>query len=127
MILVNGVPCAVQVRPAYKFSPYGREYARLSVGRVIIKGEIALFALCRGRKMKLVIQPSHLRNVSSVYIPADGKYAIGGSKKTQERLEPVQGSMALAVLENKSDIINRRGAVPEARPGELPQIVEPLS
>jgi hypothetical protein len=27
---------------------------------------------------------SHLRNVSSVYIPADGKYAIGGGKKPKK-------------------------------------------
>ena len=33
IILVNGVPCAIQVRSALKFSPYGREYARLNVGR----------------------------------------------------------------------------------------------
>ena len=82
IILVNGVPCTIQVRSALKFSPYGCEYARLNVGRDIRKGKVALFALRRGRMMKLYVIPiSHLRNISSVYIPADGKYAIGGGKK----------------------------------------------
>ena len=35
--------------------------------------------------MKLYVIPtSHLRNVSSVYIPADGKYAVGSSKKPRK-------------------------------------------
>jgi hypothetical protein len=35
--------------------------------------------------MKLYVIPlSHLRKVSSVYIPANGKYAIGGSKKPRK-------------------------------------------
>jgi hypothetical protein len=33
MILVNGALCTIQVRPAFKFRPNGREYARLDVGR----------------------------------------------------------------------------------------------
>ena len=85
IILVNGVPCAIQVRSAYKFQSYRREYARLDVGRDIRKGKVALFALRRSRRMKLYVIPiSHLRNVSSVYIPADGKYAIGGGKKPKK-------------------------------------------
>jgi hypothetical protein len=85
MILVNGVLCTIQVRSAYKFQSYGREYARLDVGRDIRKGKVALFAVRRGRRMKLYVIPtSHLRNVSSVSIPADGKYAIAGSKKPRK-------------------------------------------
>jgi len=85
MILVNGVLCAIQVRRMLKFSPYGRKYARLDVGRDIRKGKVALFAVRRGRRMKLYVIPtSHLRNVSSVSIPADGKYAIGGRKKPKK-------------------------------------------
>jgi hypothetical protein len=35
--------------------------------------------------MKLYVIPTaHLRTISSVYIPADGKYAGGGSKKPQK-------------------------------------------
>jgi hypothetical protein len=35
--------------------------------------------------MKLYVIPtSHLRNVSAVYIPADGKYAVGSSKKPRK-------------------------------------------
>ena len=85
VILVNGVPCAIQVRSALKFSPYGCEYARLNVGRDIRKGKVALFALRRGSRMKLYVIPtSHLGNVSAVYIPADGKPAIGAAKKPKK-------------------------------------------
>ena len=84
-ILVNGVLCTIQVRGTYKFRPNGREYACLEVGRDIMKGKIALFGFRRGRRMKLYVIPTlHLRNISFVYIPADGKYAIGGSKKPKK-------------------------------------------
>jgi hypothetical protein len=47
----------------------------------IRKAKAALFAVRRGRTMKLYVIPTaHLRNLSSVYIPADG-YAAGSSKK----------------------------------------------
>jgi hypothetical protein len=82
MILVNGVLCTIQVRPAFKFRPNGREYARLDVGRELRRAQVALFAIRKGRAMKLyVITLTHLRNISSVYIPANGKYAKGSSKK----------------------------------------------
>ena len=85
MIVVNGVLCSIQVRPAYRFSPSGDDYARFNVGREIRNGKIALFALRRGRRMKLYVIPIlHLRNAPSVYIPADGKYAIGSSKKPKK-------------------------------------------
>ena len=85
MILVNGTLCTIQVRPAFKFRPNGREYARLDVGRELRRAQAALFAVRRGRTMKLYVIPtSHLRNVSAVYIPADGKYAVGSSKKPRK-------------------------------------------
>jgi hypothetical protein len=85
MILVNGALCTIQVRPAFKFRPNGREYARLDVGREMRRAQNALFAIRRGRTMKLYVIPtSHLRNVSAVYIPADGKYAVGSSKKPRK-------------------------------------------
>jgi hypothetical protein len=85
MIVVNGVLCTIQVRPTIKFLPNGREYARLDVGRDIRKAKAALFAVRRGRRMKLYVIPtSYLRKVSSVYIPADGKYAMGNSKKPRK-------------------------------------------
>jgi biotin operon repressor len=66
MILVNGALCTIQVRPAFKFRPNGREYARLDVGRDIRKAKVALFAIRGGRTMKLYIIPtSHLRNVTA--------------------------------------------------------------
>ncbi len=44
-----------------------------------------MFAIRRRRTMKLYVIPlTHLRNVSSVYIPAEGKYATGSGKKTRK-------------------------------------------
>jgi hypothetical protein len=85
MILVNGALCTIQVRPAFKFRPNGREYARLDVGRELRRAQVALFAIRIGHAMNLYVIPlTHLRNISSVYIPANGKYAIGGSKKPRK-------------------------------------------
>jgi hypothetical protein len=85
MILVNGVLCTIQVRPALKFRPNGREYARLDVGREMRRAQAALFAIRRGSTMKLYVIPlNHLRNISSVYIPAEGKYAVGNSHKPRK-------------------------------------------
>jgi hypothetical protein len=85
MVLVNGLLCTIQVRPAFKFRPNGREYARLDVGRELRRAQAALFAIRKGRSMKLYVIPtSHLREVSAVYIPADGKYAVGSSKKPRK-------------------------------------------
>jgi hypothetical protein len=85
MVLVNGLLCTIQVRPALKFRPNGREYARLDVGRDVKRAQVALFSIRRGRTLKLYVIPlTHLRNISSVYIPANGKYAIGSSKKPRK-------------------------------------------
>jgi hypothetical protein len=85
MILVNGLLCMIQVRPALKFRPNGREYARLDVGRELRRAQVALFAIRTRSTMKLYVIPtSHLRKVSAVYIPADGKYAVGSSKKPRK-------------------------------------------
>ncbi len=85
MILVNGVLCTIQVRPAFKFRPHAREYARLDVGRELRRAQVALFAIRKGRAMKLYVIPlTHLRTISSVYIPANGKYATDSSKKSRK-------------------------------------------
>jgi hypothetical protein len=74
MVLVNGALCTIQVRPALKFRPNGREYARLDVGREVRRAQVALFAIRIGHAMNLYVIPlTHLRNISSVYIPANGK------------------------------------------------------
>jgi len=57
MILVNGVLCTIQVRPAFKFRPNRREYARLDVGRDVRRAKAALFAIRRSRTMKLYVIP----------------------------------------------------------------------
>ncbi len=41
MVLVNGLLCIIQVRPALKFRPTGREYARFDVGRDIRRAHVA--------------------------------------------------------------------------------------
>jgi hypothetical protein len=75
MILVNDVLCTIQVRPAFKFRPNGREYARLDVGREMRRAQIALFAIRRGLTMKLYVIPlTHLRNISSVYMKKRGTW-----------------------------------------------------
>jgi hypothetical protein len=82
---VNGLLCIIQVRPALKFRPNGREYARFDVGREIRRAKAAVFAIRRGSTMKLHVVPlTQLRNVSYVYIPVEGKYAIGSSKKPRK-------------------------------------------
>src|SRR4030095_7903040 len=85
MIFVNGPLCTIQVRPAFKFRPNGREYARLDVGRELRRAQVALFAIRIGHAMNLYVIPlTHLRNISSVYIPANGKYATDSSKKPRK-------------------------------------------
>lgn len=82
MVLVNGALCAIQLRPAQKFRPNGREYVRFDIGPETRRAKAAVFAMLRGRTKKLYVVPTnHLRNVSAVYIPADGKYAVGSGKK----------------------------------------------
>src|SRR6266576_1273006 len=84
MVLVNGVLCSIQVRKGHKFASYGREYARFDVNERTRKGKIALWAIRRGRAMKVYVIPiTHLRKVSFIYIPVKGKTAVGSSKKPQ--------------------------------------------
>jgi hypothetical protein len=55
--------------------------------RDIRKAKAALFAVRRGRTMKLYVIPTaQLRNVASVYIPADGNYDRE-QQETTERLD----------------------------------------
>ena len=72
-VFVNGRLCAIQVRPRRKYRPDGRYYARFDIGRD--SGAEALLLAIIGDPMKLYVVPrSHLRNVSSIYIPGDGRY-----------------------------------------------------
>jgi hypothetical protein len=111
-VLVNRVLCTIQLRPALKFRPNGREYARVNVGREIRRAQIAVFGVRRGRAMKLHVVPTaHLRNVSSVYIPSDGKYAVGTSKKPIKdwtRYEEAWHLLRGVKLRTNSDLPGRR-------------------
>jgi hypothetical protein len=72
-VLANGRLCAIQVRPRRKYRPDVRYYARFDIGRD--SGAEALLLAITGDPMKLYVVPrSHLRNVSAIYIPGDGKY-----------------------------------------------------
>ena len=85
MVLVNGVLCVIQLRPARKLRPNGREYVRFDVGSRTRRAKLAVFAMRRGRDTKIYIVPTaDLRNVEFVYIPADGKYAGSGKKPRRD-------------------------------------------
>ncbi|HYT55979.1 MAG TPA: hypothetical protein VEQ38_14820 [Verrucomicrobiae bacterium] len=46
--------------------------------------------------MKLYVIPlTHLRNISSIYIPANGKYAVGSSKKPRKDWTRYEGAWHL--------------------------------
>ncbi len=85
MILVNDVVCNVQLRKGHKFAPYARKYARFDVNERTRKAKIAVWVIRRGSAMRIYVIPlAHLRKVSFVYIPVDGKYAVGNNKKPQK-------------------------------------------
>jgi hypothetical protein len=85
MVVVNGVLCSIQVRKGHKLSPNDREYARFDVTNATKRAKVALWAIKKGRTMRLYVIPlTHLRNVSSVYIPVEGKYAVGNSHKPRK-------------------------------------------
>jgi hypothetical protein len=82
MVIVNGVLCSIQMRKGRRLRPNGREYARFDVTNATKRAKVALWAIKGGRTMRLYLIPlTHLRNVSSVYIPVEGKYAVGSSRK----------------------------------------------
>jgi len=85
IVVVNGVLCTIQMLMGYKLRPNGREYVRFDVTKAIKRAKIALWATRNGRATKLYVIPlSHLRRVSSVFMPSDGKYAGGSSKKPRK-------------------------------------------
>ena len=71
-VLVNGRLCAIKVRSRRKYKANGRYYARFDMGRD--RGAKALLLAIIGDPMKLYVVPrSHLRSISAIYIPGDGK------------------------------------------------------
>ena len=84
IVVVNGVVCAIQPRKAGTKSPYGREYARFDVNDTTKRARVALWAMRSGRLLRVYVVPlTHLRNVTSVYIPVEGRYAVGHNIKPQ--------------------------------------------
>jgi hypothetical protein len=96
MVVVNGVLCTIQLRTGGTKAPNGREYARFDVNREVKRAKVALWAMRSGRVMRVYVIPlTHLRNISSVYIPANGKYATGSSKKPQKDWTRYEGAWHL--------------------------------
>jgi hypothetical protein len=85
MFLVNGVLCRIELRRSHKKRPTGRKYVRFDITRGTRTAKVALWATRSGRRIRLYVIPlTQLKNVSSVYIPADGKYAVGKNKKPRK-------------------------------------------
>jgi hypothetical protein len=85
MVLANGSLCSIQVRKGRKLRPTGREYVRFDVSGETRRAKFALWAVKNGGSMSLYVIPlSHLRNVATVYVPVEGKYAVGSSKKPRK-------------------------------------------
>ena len=76
MVDVNGVLCTIQLRKGCTKTPKGREYARFDVNEEVKRAKVALWATRSGRRIRVYVIPlTHLRKISSVYIPIEGKYA----------------------------------------------------
>jgi hypothetical protein len=85
MVVVNGVLCTIQLRKGGTMAPNGREYARFDVNDTTKRAKVALWAMRSGRAIKVYVIPlTHLRKVSSVYIPIEGKYAVGNNNKPRK-------------------------------------------
>jgi hypothetical protein len=95
MVVVNGVLCTIQVRKGCTKGP-GHVYARFDVNREVKRAKVALWAMRSGRIMRVYVIPlTHLRNVSSVYIPADGKYTVGSGRKPRKDWTRYEGAWRL--------------------------------
>jgi len=88
------VLCAIQLRKGGTKAPNGREYARFDVNREVKRAKVALWAMRSGRVMRIYVIP--LTPVASVYLPVEGKYAVGNSHKPRQRLDPLRESVAPA-------------------------------
>ena len=85
IVFVNGVCCSIQLRKGHKLRPNGRHYARFDVNDATKRAKVALWAMRSLRGIKLYVVPlTHLRNVSSVYIPMEGKYAVDNNNKPRK-------------------------------------------
>jgi hypothetical protein len=96
MVLVNGRLCAIQFRKGRKLRPNGREYVWFDTTVRVKRAEFALWAMRSNRAIKVYVIPlTHLRNISSVYIPANGKYATDSSKKPRKDWTRYEGAWHL--------------------------------
>src|SRR5947208_16662384 len=103
MVLVNGDLCSIQVRKGHKFASYACEYARFDVNERTRKARIALWAIRRGRVMKVYVIPiTHLQKVSFAYLPVKGKHASASSKKSQKEWTRYEAAWHLLGCAEKS-------------------------
>jgi hypothetical protein len=85
MVYVNHRLCTIQFRQGRKLTPDGREYVRFDATVGVKRAQFALWAMRSEHVMRVYVVPvTHLNNVSSVYIPSDGKYAVGGRKPRKD-------------------------------------------
>lgn len=85
IVLVNGRLCTIQFRKSRKLTPNGREYVRFDNNVRVRKAEFALWAMRNGRAIKVYVVPlTHLRKVSSVYLPVEGNYVYRGRKPRKD-------------------------------------------
>ena len=96
MVIVNGVLCSIQLRKGHKLRPNGRHYARFDVNDTTKRAKVALWAMRSSRGIKLYVIPlTHLRNVASIYLPVEGKYAVGNSNKPRKDWTRYEGAWHL--------------------------------
>jgi hypothetical protein len=85
LILANGSLCSIQVRKGHKLRLQGRDYVRFDICGETKRAKFALWGIKNGGALKLYVVPlNHLRNALSVYLPVEGKYAVGSSKKPRK-------------------------------------------
>jgi hypothetical protein len=102
-LLVNGVLCRIYCRrQPSRTTPSGRKYVQFGVGSRTRATKAAVFAFWRGRTLKLYVVPIRdLRNVSNVWLPFDGKYAVGHNIKPKRDWTVYEGLGASRVVTNK--------------------------
>jgi hypothetical protein len=93
MVLVNGRLCTIQFRKGRKLRPNGREYVWFDTTVRVKRAEFAMWAMRSGRAIKEYVVPlTHLRKVPSVYLPIEGRYAVGSSKKPKKDWTRYEGA-----------------------------------
>jgi hypothetical protein len=97
MLLIEGVPCRIHCRrEASKTRPRGREYALFHISARTKEAKAAVFAFWRHGTIKLFVVPtSELKNISTLWLPADGRYADQNNHKPRRDWTVYEGAWRL--------------------------------